>query len=100
MESRQYRHLVRDLRSLLVFDAYRFFEPLNGRSFIEVRDLLRAVAEVRVRFLADLPSDFDVTELLELARRKQWLTEDAEGRLHFQVAAPAKSRKMEPAFSS
>ncbi len=75
-----------------MFDPYTAFSPLHGKAFDNLRDLFRALGQVRWDHLAELPVNYGVRELMDLARERHWLTEDEEGRLHIELT-PAPVRQ-------
>ncbi len=68
-----------------MFDPYKAFEPLHGKAFDDLRGLYRALGQVRWDHLTELPVSYGVRELMDLARDRKWLTEDAQGTLRIQL---------------
>ncbi len=68
-----------------MFDPYKAFTPLHNTTYPDLRTLLRALGQVRWMHLTELPVDFSVRELMDLARDRRWLTEDAEGMLRIHL---------------
>jgi hypothetical protein len=75
-----------------VFDPYKALMPLHGTTYENLRDLFRALGQVRWDHLTELPISYGVRELMDLARERNWLTEDEHGALHIQLTPEPRRR--------
>jgi hypothetical protein len=78
-----------------VFDPREAFSPLNGTSYPDLRELLRALGRLRWDYLAELPTSFGVSELMELARARNWLVEKPRGGFSIRLDGPRGKRRVE-----
>jgi hypothetical protein len=78
-----------------VFDPREAFSPLDGTSYPDLRELLRALGKLRWDYLAELPTSFGVSELMELARARNWLFEKPRGGFSIRLDAPRGKRRTE-----
>ena len=74
-----------------MFDPYKAFSPLHGKDFDNLRDLFRALGQVRWDHLTELPVSYGVRELMDLARDRNWLTEK-NGVLRIQLTPAPKGK--------
>ena len=75
-----------------MFDPYKALVPLHGKTYDNLRDLFRALGQVRWDHLTELPISYGVRELMDLARERNWLTEDEHGTLHIQLKPEPRRR--------
>jgi len=67
---------------------------LEGKP-LPVRDFVREVGKIRASALTDLPVEFGVFDVIDLARSNSWFSEDESGLFHvsFKKSAATRSAK-------
>lgn len=76
-------------------DIFREIERAEPYTVDELRD---AIGDVRIKYRKDIPAQYDLSDLYDIAIKNQWLYEDKirPRRYHVRVEQPKEDEALQP----